>query len=320
MSRLAAAIFVLATSVAAQQPSFKSGVDLVRIPVSLTQGDTPVEPGVLTAADFKLMENGVEQTVRLFERQSLPLSICVVFDTSGSMREDFISNFAVASFRQVLTRLLPEDEVSVIAFADRPVVVAPWTPAPALTGMAVKLHTDGATSLIDAVLRALELIETAHNPRPVVLMITDGGENSSRTALEKIVTTRRQSETQVYAFKIAPPRFSRDSRAPAAGAASAIDPNAWSALNSAANLPSVSEVLPRLIGDSGGFEYRVRTEGDTANLARAFVDDLRLQYTLGYTPLKAMDGKYRRVKVEVKKRGFRIRHRGGYLAMPSVPQ
>jgi hypothetical protein len=77
-------------------------------------------------------------------------------------------------------------------------------------------------------------------------------------------------------------------------------------------------VLPRLISDSGGFEYRVYTGADTAAPARAFLDDLRFQYTIGYTPLKALDGNYRRVKVEVKKRGFKIRHRGGYLALPQA--
>ena len=56
---------------------------------------------------------------------------------------------------------------------------------------------------------------------------------------------------------------------------------------------------------------------NAASLASSFVDDLRLQYTIGYTPAKALDGKYRRVKVEVKKRGFKIRHRGGYLALAS---
>jgi hypothetical protein len=54
----------------AQQPAFKSGVDLVRIPVSLTQGDKPVEPGIVTAADLKVTEDGVAQHVTLFERES----------------------------------------------------------------------------------------------------------------------------------------------------------------------------------------------------------------------------------------------------------
>ena len=292
--------------VAARQPVFKSGVDLIRIPVSLTQGDKPVEPGVLTAADFKVTEDGVIQNVALFERESLPLSLCVAVDASGSMGSGFAAQVALDALRQVLTRLLPEDEVSIIAFAGHPVVVAPWTPAPDVTKLAMKLEPQGATSLNDAVVTALQLINGARNPRPVVLLITDGGENASRTSLSQIVTTRRQSETQVYAFNVVMPASAQ--RSIGRG------PGGDMPLAAPANL----EVLPRLIGDSGGFEYRLLGGAAAATVPRAFVDDLRFQYTIGYTPLKPLDGKYRRVKVEVNKRGFRVRHRGGYLAMPSA--
>jgi hypothetical protein len=113
---------------AAQQPVFKSGVELVRIPVNLTQGDKPVAPGIVTAADFKVTEDGVQQPVALFERESL--SICIAVDTSGSMAAGSAAQFAIAALRQVLTRLLPEDEVSIIAFAGHPVVQVPWTQRP----------------------------------------------------------------------------------------------------------------------------------------------------------------------------------------------
>lgn len=299
---------LVTTSAAAQQPAFKSGVELVRIPVNLTQGDKPVQPGVLTAADFKVSEDGAEQSIALFERELLPISLCIVFDASASMGKGSIPEFAEASLRQVLTRLLPEDEVSIVAFADRPVVVAPWTPAPDVAKLAVKLESRGPTALNDALLASLGEINRARNPRPVILMISDGGENTSRASLADIVQTRRQSETQVYAFGVASPASAqrRLGRGPD-GSAFERSP------------PSV-DVLPRIIDDSGGVVYRVSAGMDAASVARAFVDDLRFQYTIGYTPVKALDGKYRRVKVEMKKRGFQIRHRGGYLALPVTPQ
>lgn len=288
----------------AEQPAFKSGVELVRIPVNLTQGDKPVEPGVITEADFKVTEDGVEQQVSFFRRESLPLSVAIVFDASSSMGEGFVLQFAAAAMRQVLTRLLPEDEVAVVAFAGRPILVTPWTAAPDITKLAVNFEAYGSTSLNDAVLHGLTLMNTARNPRPVILLITDGEENSSRVSLGQLVTTRRQSETQVYAFNVFSPASAARKVGPGGGGSPTM-----------AGPPNV-EVLPRLIGDSGGFEYRVVSGSDAAALARAFVDDLRFQYTLGYSPIKPLDGKYRRVKVEVKKRGFKIRHRGGYLALP----
>jgi VWFA-related protein len=290
---------------AAQQPVFKSGVDLVRIPVHLTQGDKPVAPGIVTAADFRVTEDGVEQPIAFFERESLPLSIGIAVDTSGSMGAGSASQFAIAALRQVLTRLLPEDEVSIIAFAGHPVVQVPWTPAPDVIKLAVKIEAQGSTSLNDAVVAALDIIKDARNPRPVVLLITDGGENSSRTSLAEIVTTRRQSETQLYVFNVV---------SPAAAQRQVLRSPNGDMMTTSPTLP----VLPRLIAESGGFEYRVYTGADAAAPARAFIDDLRFQYTIGYTPLKALDGKYRRVKVEIKKRGFKIRHRGGFLALPQA--
>ena len=304
----------------ARQPAFKAGVDLVRIPISVTQGATPVAPGVLTAADFAVTENGDRQQVAMFERESLPLSICVVFDTSGSMIEGPTAEIAIASLRQMLTRLMPDDEVAVVAFAATTEIVMPWTPAPKLAASAINMTASGSTSLHDGVAKALEIVESARNRRPVILVITDGGENSSRTKLDRLVRTRRQSETLVYGFHVTPevtrrgpPRFITggvDQVAPAAPPPAAYP------------VPSMElpPTMEDLVGDSGGVVYRVRTNAESAEMARALVEDLRFQYTLGYTPSKAMDGKYRRVKVEIKKRGFKIRHRAGYLAIPSTPQ
>jgi VWFA-related protein len=309
MRRPALALVSLAAAMplclAAQQPVFKAGVELVRIPVNVTRGDKPVEPGVVTAADFRVTEDGVAQTVTFFQREALPLSVCVVVDASGSMRGS-TGEAALAALRQVLTRLLPEDEVSVIAFAGEPMVAAPWMPAPEITRMTAKLETRGATALNDAVLRAFEMIDTATNARPVVLVISDGGENTSRASISQLVKTRRQGETQVYAFNVASPASAQ--RAMTRGP----DGSAFGTSS-----PPAIDVLPRIIDDSGGVAYRINTGTDAAAAASAFVDDLRFQYTIGYTPLKQPDGKYRRVKVEMNKRGFKIRHRGGYLATAS---
>ena len=146
-------------------------------------------------------------------------------------------------------------------------------------------------------------------------MITDGEENSSRVSISQIVKTQRQGETQVFAFNIVSPARGARGVGPSRGTGVS-DPTSAGIDGLAAMPGNSADVLPKLIGDSGGFSYRVAAGSDAAALARAFVDDLRFQYTLGYTPLKAFDGKYRRVKIEVNKRGFRVRHRGGYLALP----
>jgi VWFA-related protein len=243
----------------------------------------------------------------LFEPESLPLGVAVVFDISRSMGDATIAGLSSAALYQVVARLLPEDRMAIVAFAERPFVVAPWSKAQDILRLQVTLEANGGTSLNDAVAASFNLIEDAPRSKPVVLVISDGGENSSRTTLAQLVATRRQSETLVYAFNMA-------------ARSTALQPGP--ATFEGARLPSPErrtdvEILPRVIAESGGVGYRLLSEADTETMARAFVDDLRSQYTIGYMPSKPFDGKYRRVKVEINKRGYRVRHRGGYLAQPA---
>jgi hypothetical protein len=76
------------------------------------------------------------------------------------------------------------------------------------------------------------------------------------------------------------------------------------------------DFLPDLVGDSGGTVYRTRDAASAESAAIAFLDELRAQYTIGYSPKRALDGKYRRLKVETANSAFVVRHREGYLARP----
>ena len=83
---VAALLVVCGGWVAAQQPAFRAGVELVRIPVSVMRSGQPAVDG-LSASDFKLTEDGVAQSITLFEREALPVSLCIALDVSGSMSE-----------------------------------------------------------------------------------------------------------------------------------------------------------------------------------------------------------------------------------------
>ena len=76
-------------------------------------------------------------------------------------------------------------------------------------------------------------------------------------------------------------------------------------------------VLPGLVGDSGGAVYTVQIDPQVPRAAQTFLEELQSQYTLGYVPSKPPDGRYRRIKVEARDRTHKVRHRGGYLAAPS---
>jgi Ca-activated chloride channel homolog len=310
---VAALLVVCGGWVAAEQPTFRTGVELVRIPVSVMRSGRPASDG-LSASDFKLTEDGVAQSITLFERESLPVSLCIALDVSGSMSQG-PADLAAAAIRSLTSELSESDELALITFAQTSQVLVPWSPPAAAARLSLTAEIMGSTSLNDATRAAFALIESAHNPRPVVLLITDGFDNSSRTRLQDVVRSRRQSEALVYAFTVAPDpaptrveRFGYDP--------SSVGPGSTPVTTSRPDF-SVNTV-PELVGDSGGMSYLVTNAGDPPRIARRFIDELRYQYTLGYTPAKVFDGKYRRVKVEVNKRGYQIRHRGGYLALPST--
>jgi hypothetical protein len=151
------------------------------------------------------------------------------------------------------------------------------------------------TSLLDAMKEALAQVERARNPRSVILIVSDGGENTSGTRLAELVTTRRQSETAVFGL--------RTERLPS---------------KTATNLSRAMTVdfLPDLVGDSGGTVYRARDAANAELAATTFLDDLRAQYTIGYAPKRPPDGRYRTLKVEPANAAFVVRYREGYLAAP----
>jgi VWFA-related protein len=158
-------------------------------------------------------------------------------------------------------------------------------------------------------------------------LLTAGFESSSRMSLASLVKTRQQSETAVYAFGIGSAKLT-DLHAetqqvrklnPASGAtlrqAEEMAPGAQRAPTSV--LPEFDH-LEQLVGDSGGVVTRILSTPEIAMAAKNLVNELSFQYLVGYTPTKPLDGKYRKVKVELNRRGLYVRYRGGYLAVPSA--
>jgi VWFA-related protein len=276
--------------------SFKTTVELVTVPVTVTSrsNNQPIEQ--LTAGDFRVHEDGVEQKITLLDRERRPVSLCVVLDSSNSMAGTKQA-LAAEVVQHVFDGLRPEDEVSLVVFSGFPEIALTWMPVSDLPRIDwTQWKAAGMTALLDAMRVGVGLIGEAKNPRLVTLVVSDGEETGSVTSFRELAKTRRQSETQVYAFHTdAWPRtvpfdpYGHDPR------------------------PSI---LPAVVGDSGGTTSTIRVQPQAFAAARAFLDELRSQYLLGYIPSKPADGTYRRVKVETNDRTLRVRHRAGYLAMP----
>jgi hypothetical protein len=202
---------------------------------------------------------------------------------------------AIRAIDTILKGLKSDDEAALLFFSSRIRTQFPWTPAPQIKPISwLEWRLSLGTALIDALKEALAQVERARNPLPVILVVSDGGENASGTSLSGLVATRRQSETLVYGIEtdLAPSRY-----APLVNRAFA-------------------NFLPQVVGDSGGIIQRVRTAEEAESAAYTLLEELRSQYTLGFAPKRALDGAYRTLKVEAVDKNLTVRHRAGYLATP----
>ena len=298
-------LVVLALSSLLQPQVFRTGVELVRIPISLEQVDPRTAPASsLGPADFSILEDGVRQEIALFERESMPVRVCVLLDISHSMLDPTASRLSMGAYGHAISLLAPSDDVSVVTFAMYNDVRMSWRSATKAVDYRLNVKSEGGTAIVDAIKAGMRQIDKAAPGRSVILVITDGGENASAAALSDVVATRRQSETEIHAFKVAG----------TPGASPVITfrgPGGFPAKPKP--LPTV-DVLPQLVAESGGVIYNVNSEADVPASAQHFVDDIRTRYTLAYTPRKPFDGKYRRVTVETSAAGYSVRHRSGYLA------
>ena len=299
MVRLASAFIALA-AFSAGQPSFKSTVELVTVPLAVTNvtRDKLISGG-LTAADFRVFEDGVPQEVALFSQDRRPTSLCIVVDASGSMARDRRHQLGVAALQHAVRGLEKGDEVSIVRFAEIVTTPMEWTREPDERKLSWRLDPEAGTvansSIADAVRTALRMIDKASNPRRAILIISDGYENTSATPLSRVMATRAQSEALVYAFGVAGPA----ELAPAGGT-------------------YLTNVLPAVVGDSGGVYLNIASMSDAAAAGLTLLNEFKYQYTLAYAPAKPMDGTYRRIKVEISVPDLLVRHRGGYLAVPST--
>jgi VWFA-related protein len=133
----------------------------------------------LEKENFRLFEDKIEQKISHFASEDAPLSIGLVFDTSGSMGNKLTkSREAVAHFFKTAN---PEDEFFLVEFNDRPELVVDFTTnLESIQNHLTFTQSKGRTALLDAVYLALHKMKKAHNPRKALLIISDGGDNSSR--------------------------------------------------------------------------------------------------------------------------------------------
>ena len=283
-------------SAARVAPDFRINTDLVLIPVMVTDKHDRLITG-LEKTHFKLFEDKVEQVITHFAAEDVPVSITIVFDSSGSMSPKMEkARSAVAAF---LRNSNPDDEFSLIEFNDRARLVSGFTTSTEeIQNRVMFIRPTGQTALLDAVYLALNEMGHARNQRKAVMIISDGGDNHSRYSLKEVKNFVRETDTQVYSIGIV---------------------DLYSMNTTAAEEMRGPALLSDVAAQTGGRFFEVTDLNQLAGIASKIGTALRNQYVLGYAPAPdKRDGKYHKVQVKIDRPkgvpALRASFRAGYVA------
>jgi VWFA-related protein len=227
---------------------------------------------------FRLFEDKVEQNISNFSSEDAPISIGLVFDTSGSMGPKLQkSRQAAAEFFKTAN---PADEFFLVQFNDRPELSVPFTTdTDKVQSTLTFTQSKGRTALLDSVYLAMHEMKKARNPRKALLIISDGGDNSSRYTETEIKNAVREADVQIFAIGI------------------------FESMSNRGRTPEEASgpgLLNELAEQTGGREYAVENIAELPDIAAKIGIELRNEYILGYTPKnQERDGKYRRVQVKL---------------------
>jgi len=251
--------------------------NLVLIPVTVTDPLNRPVTG-LEREHFRLLEEKVEQDISHFAADDAPLAVGLVFDVSGSMGEKLRkSRQAAAAFFRSAN---PEDEFFLVEFNDRPrLTMALTSNIEEIQNRLTFAQSRGRTALLDAIYMALHEMKKSRKPRKALLVISDGGDNSSRYTEHEVRTLVRESDSLLYAIGIFEPVGGRG--------------------RSAEEMAGPG-LLGHLAEQTGGRAFSIDNVNELPDVAAKIGVELRNRYVLGYSPKNVeRDGKYRRVQVKV---------------------
>ncbi len=243
---------------------------------------------------FKVFENGVEQQLKVFRREDVPVSMGLIVDNSGSMREK--RQKVEAASLALVKASNPQDEVFIVNFNDEAFLDVPFTNdiTKMQEGLA-RIDSRGGTAMRDAISGAIDEMKAhAKKDKRVLLVITDGNDNTSSMTLEKLVqkTSDGDSPIAIYAIGLLNEEEKREAK-------------------------KAERALNALTKASGGLAYYPKQAAEVGPFALKVAHEIRNQYILAYTPTNpSLDGTFRQIRVQVQGRGLQVRTRTGYYATP----
>ena len=271
----------------------KVDVDLVLVPVTITDPMDRLVTG-LEKENFQLFEGNANQEIRSFSSEDAPVSLGVIFDSSGSMSSKMDrAKEAVVEFFKTAN---PQDEFFMITFSDEPDAVSDFTSSiDEIQNKLVFAVPRHRTALLDAIYMGISKMRQAKYAKKALLIISDGGDNHSRYTENEIKSLVKEADVMIYAIGI----YDRYMSTPEEQLGPAL-------------LSDVTEL-------TGGRAFTIDNPNDLADVATKIGIELRNQYVLGYRPKNpAHDGKWRKIKVKlIPPKGLpplRVYARTGYYA------
>jgi Ca-activated chloride channel homolog len=269
-------------------------VDLVVVHATVRDRNGAAVPN-LRQQNFEVYEDGVRQAIRLFRHEDFPVTIGLVIDHSGSMRNKIED--VVAAARTFVRASNSDDQMFVVNFNEIPGFGLPA--ATLFTNRVDEMEiaiaampVTGKTALYDAVVLALDRLQASDREKKALIVISDGGDNASRHNLAQALKLAERSNALVYTVGI----FEQD----------APDRN--------------PEALRKFAQSTGAEVFFPAETKDVVAVCERIARDIRNQYTIGYVSTNVADrhavGKYRRIRVTAG--GLSVRARPGYSTGRSV--
>ena len=247
----------------------------------------------LSQQDFEIYEDGVQQSIRLFRHDDIPVTVGLIVDHSGSMRPKLAE--VIAAARTFVQSSSQQDEMFVVNFNEKATLGLPDTirfsnRPDELARAIANAPATGKTALYDAVVMAQDRLQSGSKDKKVLIVISDGGDNASTHRLADVLKRAERSSALMYTIGI----FDEG------------DPDR--------NV----NVLKRLAQATGGEAFLPRQLNEVVAICERIARDIRHQYTLGYVSnVEAQPGVYRSIRVVARgtaKSKLLVRARSGYIA------
>lgn len=238
---------------------------------------------------FKVLEDGAEQVISFFSAEETPFAVVILIDTSGSMEERV--SMARAAAINFLDGLRANDNVAIYRFDSKVFLVQQFSGNRDVDEKIFDIKADGMTALNDSIFKAAAELAKRPEKRRAIVVLSDGEDTISGRSAAKALKAALDADASIYTVDM-------------------------SAINSSGNKRTQNQAVLKNFAEKTGGKF-ISTPGGAA-LRQAFkniVEELGIQYTLGYEPLNLKkDGKWRSIELLVSRPNLTIRTRKGYAA------